>query len=89
LVKHTGCAEGLAEHILQAINVCRSKVSTGEIIDAPSIRSVIAFIHALKVLPLEAAWNTTIAARQPAESAVALKAVFESSISLETIAKFM
>jgi MoxR-like ATPase len=89
LVKHTGCAEGLAEHILQAINVCRSKVSTGEIIDAPSIRSVIAFIHALKVLPLEAAWNTTIAARQPAESAVALKAVFESSISLETVAKFM
>lgn len=78
---HTGCAKDLAEHVLKAISQARAKVSTGEIIDAPSIRSVIAFIKALKFMPVVDAWNATIAARQPAESAVALKAIFEANIN--------
>ena len=84
LVRHTGCNPKLAEHILHAVGVARAKVMTGEVIDAPSIRSVIAFIRALRVLPIDKAWATTIAARQPAESLPGLSAIYASCIS-ETI----
>jgi MoxR-like ATPase len=85
LVRHTGCNPKLAEHILGAVNVARAKVQTGEVIDAPSIRSVIAFIRALRVLPIDKAWATTIAARQPAESLPGLSAIFASCICETTI----
>jgi len=81
VVRHTGCSAQLAEHILSAVHVARAKVSTGEVIDAPSIRSVVAFIRALRVLSVERAWATTVAARQPAESLPGLSAVFASCIS--------
>jgi MoxR-like ATPase len=84
LVRHTGCHPKLAEHVLGAVTVARAKVQTGEVIDAPSIRSVIAFIRALRVLPVDKAWATTIAARQPAESLPGLSAIYASCIS-ETI----
>lgn len=85
VVKHTGCRKDLAEYVLKAIYAARAKVSTGEIIDAPSIRSVISFIKTLKMLPVQTAWNATIAARQPAESAVALQAIFQSCIDVKRI----
>lgn len=87
VVRHTGCKSGLAEHVIDAIRAARAKVSTGEIISAPSIRSVCAFVNTLRVMPLRRAWDQTIAARQPAESAVALQAIFESCISEQTILK--
>jgi MoxR-like ATPase len=85
VVSRTGCSDALAGHVLDAIAVARAKVQQGEIIDAPSIRNVIAFIEALRVLPVRAAWDATIAAAQPAESAVALQQVFESCINEKII----
>jgi MoxR-like ATPase len=85
LVRHTGCNQKLALHILHAVRVARSQVRTGEVIDAPSIRSVIAFIRALRVLPIDKAWATTIAARQPAESLPGLSAIYASCICETTI----
>jgi MoxR-like ATPase len=89
VVKRTGCTEKLAAYVLDAISVARAKVQSGEIIDAPSIRNVMAFIEALAVLPVRAAWDATIAAAQPAESAVALQSVFESCISDSVINKLI
>jgi MoxR-like ATPase len=89
LVRHTGCNPKLAEHILSAVRVARSQVQTGEVIDAPSIRSVIAFIKALRVLPIDKAWATTIAARQPAESLPGLSAIYASCISETTINNYL
>ena len=89
LVRHTGCNQKLALHILHAVRVARSQVQTGEVIDAPSIRSVIAFIRALRVLPIDKAWATTIAARQPAESLPGLSAIYASCISETTINNYL
>ena len=89
LVRHTGCNPKLAQHILAAVRVARSQVQTGEVIDAPSIRSVIAFIRALRVLPVDKAWATTIAARQPAESLPGLSAVYASCINETTINNYL
>ena len=75
LMRHTGCSIDLASHVVDLLNACRAKVLTSDIIDAPSIRSAMAFIRALKVLPIEDAWASTIAARQPDESAAALEAI--------------
>lgn len=79
--RHTGCSEVLARHVVQAVNICRSKVETGDIIDAPSIRSVCAFIRALQRMPIAEAWATAVAARQPAESAAGLAAVYAATIN--------
>jgi hypothetical protein len=84
-----GCNPNLAHHILSAVKVARSQVQTGEVIDAPSIRSVIAFIRALRVLPVDKAWATTIAARQPAESLPGLSAIYASCISETTINNYL
>lgn len=81
LRKHTGCSAKLARHVVDAITVCRSKVDSGEMIDAPSIRQAIAFVEACRVLPVAQAWHLSIAARQPAESSVALGAVYAASIN--------
>jgi MoxR-like ATPase len=89
LVRHTGCNPKLALHILEAVYVARKQVLTGEVIDAPSIRSVIAFIRALRVLPVDKAWATTIAARQPAESLPGLSAIYASCISEATINNYL
>lgn len=75
LIRHTGCARDLAVHVVELLSACRAKVLTADIIEAPSIRSAMAFIRALPVLPIADAWNTTIAARQPEESAAALEAI--------------
>ena len=89
VVRHTGCKEELAEHILTAVRLAREKVQTGEVIDAPSIRSVIAFIRALRVLPIGTAWATTIAARQPVESLPGLTAIYLSCINETTINQYL
>jgi MoxR-like ATPase len=89
LVRHTGCNPKLALHILEAVHVARRQVLTGEVIDAPSIRSVIAFIRALRVLPVDKAWATTIAARQPAESLPGLSAIYASCICETTINNYL
>ena len=73
--KHTGCSAKLALHIVRAVNVARSKVDSGDIVDAPSIRQIVAFVRALAILSVDDAWATTISSKQPAESALALDAV--------------
>ena len=85
VVRHTGCDPKLAHHVLSAVKVARAKVQTGEVIDAPSIRSVIAFIRALRVFEVDKAWASTIAARQPAESLPGLSAIYASCICETTI----
>ena len=75
VTRHTGCTKDLAKHVLKAVRVARQKVQSADIVDAPSIRSVVAFIKALKVLPVKDAWDATIANRQPSESATALEAI--------------
>lgn len=79
------CTRQLAAHVLEAIAVCRSKVASGDIVDAPSIRSAIAFIRALMVISPKDAWASAVVARQPSESHAALWSVFESQINPETI----
>lgn len=81
VVRHTGCNEVLVRHVVQAVNICRSKVETGDIIDAPSIRSVCAFIRAVQRMLVPDAWASAVAARQPAESAAGLAAVYAATIN--------
>lgn len=85
VVNHTGCTETLAEHVLSAVRVAREKVTQGEIIDAPSIRSVVAFIRALKVKQPVDAWQSCIVARQPNESRTALEAIAMTYLDLSLI----
>lgn len=80
VMRHTGCNKVLAEHVVKSVRVARSKVQTADIVDAPSIRSIIAFIKALKVLNVKDAWDATIANRQPSESATALEAIRVATI---------
>lgn len=87
ITRHTGCSVALARHVVDALAVCRSKVDAGEVIDAPSIRQAIAFVEALAFLPAAEAWQLTVLSRQPAESSVALAAVFASSINTALIAR--
>lgn len=81
VVNRTKCSPALAEHVIKAVHVARAKATTGDIVEAPSIRSVMAFIRAVSVMPTQEAWNTTIAARQPSESAPVLEAIRLSHIS--------
>jgi MoxR-like ATPase len=87
LIDRTGASPKLVDHVLDAVDKCRAKVQTGEIIDPPSIRSVGAFILALATEDVREAWNITIAAAQPAESAVGLEAIFTTCIDPKTINK--
>lgn len=75
IVNHTGCAPELAKKLVKIINICRQKVASGDIVDAPSLRSAIYFVQKLPILGADEAWNCTIAARQPPESAIALEAI--------------
>jgi MoxR-like ATPase len=81
VMRHTGCTPELAVHVLQAVHACRAKVTSGDIIDAPSIRSVMAFIRAVPVIGVSDAWATAIGNRQPSESAAALEAIKATYIS--------
>ena len=85
LVQHTKCTPALARHVHSAIVVARSKVQTADITDAPSIRSAMAFIRALRVLPPAEAWEAAVVARQPSESHAVLRGIFETCLSPETI----
>jgi len=89
VVNRTGCDPKLAEHVLKAINVARSKAQDGDIVEAPSIRSVMAFIRAVKVMPVAEAWKTTVAARQPSESAPVLESIKLSCIDEKLISKLI
>ena len=80
LVSHTRCDPRLAEHVIDAVRLCREKVSTGDLVDAPSIRSCIGFVRALRLMPVAKAWAAAVSNRQPVEGAAALEAVFTASI---------
>ena len=85
LINHTECSEALARHVIEVITVARGKVQTADLVDAPSIRSAIAFIRALEVLSVEEAWMTTVVNRQPSESHSALMSLYAACISTTLI----
>ena len=85
VVKHTRCTVKLAKHVVQCINHARAKVETGDIVDAPSLRQIVAFIRALAGLSVDDAWASTIASKQPAESAVAMAAIKAACLNNQTI----
>ena len=87
LVRHTGCTQTLADHVIQAFALARSKVETGDLIDPPTFRQAIGFVQACSVLPVAQAWQVTIAARQPTESQVALAAIYSAAIDETLIAR--
>lgn len=81
IVRRSGCPKVLAEAIHSAIEVARHKVKSADIVDAPSIRSAIAFARAIQVLPLREAWTSTVVARQPVESHATLMGIFDACIN--------
>ena len=85
VMRHTGCSYDLASHVMLAICAARAKVQTGDIVDAPSIRSVIAFIKALKRHSVADAWSLCVASRQPSEGAAALAAIYAACISVDYV----
>lgn len=89
IARRAGCSKVLATHIHGAIDVARQKVRTADIVDAPSIRSAIAFARALRVLPPRDAWMTAVVNRQPSESHAALVGIFEACISADHINQWL
>jgi len=87
VMRHTGCTKALAEHVLKAVHACRAKVTTGDIIDAPSIRQVMAFIRSAAVLGVNEAWAASIGHRQPSESATAIEAIKATYINADFVSK--
>jgi len=85
VVRHTGCKPDLAKEIVTVVRVARTKVTTGDLVDAPSIRSVIAFVRALSILPIAQAWETAIVNRQPVESAIALEGIKVTHLNVTKI----
>ena len=85
VVLHTGCNPALAEHVLKAVHACRAKVASGDIVDAPSIRQVMAFIRSVAVLGVEEAWAASIGHRQPSESATAIAGIKAAYINTAII----
>jgi MoxR-like ATPase len=81
ITRRAGCNKAIAEAIHCAIQVARHKVKSADIVDAPSIRSAIAFARAIRVLPLRDAWTTTVVARQPVESHATLMGIFDACIN--------
>lgn len=80
LMRHTGCTRKLADHVIGAFTLARAKVDSGELIDPPTFRQAIGFVQACRFLPVAEAWRVTVAARQPAESQVALTAIYSAAI---------
>jgi MoxR-like ATPase len=89
VVRHTGCDPRLAKLIVSTVDVVRQKVNTGEIVDAPSIRQIVAFVRALGVLSIDEAWSTCIGNRQPAESALALLAIRTACLNDKELSKLI
>lgn len=89
VVRHTGCDVRLATHVVGLVNACRAKVESGDMVDSPSIRQIIGFIRALRLLPVDQAWASAIGNRQPSESATALEAIKAAYLSEETINKLL
>ena len=85
VVKHTRCTVKLASHVVKCINHARAKVESGDIVDAPSLRQIVAFIRALAGLSVDDAWASTIASKQPSESAVAMAAIKAACLNNQTI----
>lgn len=81
VVKHTGCTNTLAAQVMKVILTARAKVQTGDVVDAPSIRQVVAWIRAMPYLGVRRAWEVTIAASQPPESAVAMEAIYVAEVN--------
>lgn len=87
VVSRTGVKESIARHVLEAIHVARQKVETGDVIEAPSIRRVMAFCRAIEVMPVADAWKSCVVMHQPAESHGALDAIYASCINPKFIAE--
>lgn len=87
VVSRTGVKETIARHVLEAIHVARQKVETGDVIEAPSIRRVMAFCRAIEVMPVADAWKSCVVMHQPAESHGALDAIYASCINPKFIAE--
>jgi len=82
LVRLTGCQHKLATLVVSMLGACRSKAATGDLVDAPSIRSAISWIQAMPFMGVRQAWDHAVASRQPSESAVALEAIFQSEVNI-------
>lgn len=89
VVRHTACNPALARHVLAAVTLCRAGVDAGDVVDAPSIRSVVAYIRALRLLSPAEAWASTIASRQPVEGQAALEAIRIASLDETLILKLL
>ena len=87
LARITGCSNTLANLVVDVLTLCRAKAATGDLVDAPSIRSAIAWIEAMPALGVRTAWDIAVAARQPAESAVQLEALYTSQVNEQVIAQ--
>jgi len=89
ITRRAGCAKQIAEHIHGAIKVARQKVKTADIVDAPSIRSAIAFARALQVLPIRDAWMSAVVSRQPVESHATLVGIYDACINESFISDYL
>ncbi len=89
IAKRSGCDKVLAKEIHNAIHLARHKVKSADIVDAPSIRSAIAFARAMSVLPLREAWATTVVARQPVESHATLMGIYDACINESTFQQLL
>jgi MoxR-like ATPase len=89
LVRHTGCHQALACHVIDAIRAARAKVDSGDIIDAPSFRSALSFVRSLSIVSVDQAWQSAITARQPAESRAALDAIKAAYINANDIKSWL
>jgi MoxR-like ATPase len=81
IIAHTKCSVAAATEVRRIIAACRSKVGSGDLIDAPSLRRAIAWIRSMPALGVRRAWDITIASSQPVESAVALEAIYAAEVS--------
>ena len=89
VTRHTGCDPRLAQKIVSCVEVVRQKVATGEVVDAPSIRQIVAFVRALGYLSIDEAWATCIGNRQPAESDLALQAIRSACLNDKELSKLI
>jgi len=89
VTRHTGCNRNLVEHVVGAVLIARGKVKTGDVIDAPSIRQTVGFLRALQMMPVKMAWDSTIADRQPVESAAALESIYATCLDKKLIQKHL
>jgi MoxR-like ATPase len=79
--KHTGCSDALARCVMRVITTARNKVQKGDIVDAPSIRQVMAWIRSMPILGVRQAWDISVASAQPAESVLALEGIYAAEVN--------